>query len=73
MIASDHPSGAADRFGITRSRVSQLRRRYECEWMACRSRRIDVAEFIEFCVGCRVAPATATNELKRIYSMPCRA
>jgi hypothetical protein len=33
LIGGDHPSGVADRFGITRGRVSQLRRRYEREWM----------------------------------------
>jgi hypothetical protein len=32
LIAGDHPSAVADRFGITRGRVSQLRRRYEQEW-----------------------------------------
>jgi len=33
LIAGDHPSTVADRFGITRGRVSQLRRRYERAWM----------------------------------------
>jgi hypothetical protein len=32
LIAGEHPSAVADRFGITRGRVSQLRRRYEREW-----------------------------------------
>lgn len=33
LIAGEGPSVIADRFGISRSRVSQLRRRYEREWM----------------------------------------
>jgi hypothetical protein len=32
LIAGERPSVVADRFGITRGRVSQLRRRYEREW-----------------------------------------
>jgi hypothetical protein len=32
LIAGEQPSVVADRFGITRGRVSQLRRRYELEW-----------------------------------------
>jgi hypothetical protein len=34
LIAGEHPSAVADRFCITRGRVSQLRRRYERDWMA---------------------------------------
>jgi hypothetical protein len=30
------------------------------------SRRIDVAEFIEFCAGCRVVPAAALVELMKL-------
>ncbi len=33
LIAGEHPSTIADRFAISRGRVSQLRRRYEREWM----------------------------------------
>ena len=33
LIAGEEPSTVADRFGISRGRVSQLRRRYEREWM----------------------------------------
>jgi len=32
LIAGEHPSTVADRFGITRGRVSQLRHRYEQQW-----------------------------------------
>jgi hypothetical protein len=32
LVAGEQPSVVADRFGITRGRVSQLRRRYEKEW-----------------------------------------
>ena len=32
LIAGEHPSVVADRFGISRGRVSQLRRRYEEQW-----------------------------------------
>jgi DNA-binding CsgD family transcriptional regulator len=32
LIAGESPSAVADRFGISRGRVSQLRRRYEREW-----------------------------------------
>src|SRR5450755_1915473 len=32
LIAGEQPSVVADRFGITRGRVSQLRRRYEQDW-----------------------------------------
>jgi hypothetical protein len=32
LIAGEQPSVVADRFGISRGRVSQLRRRYEQEW-----------------------------------------
>jgi len=30
------------------------------------SRRLDVAEFVEFCLGCRVDPAKALTELARL-------
>jgi hypothetical protein len=32
LIGGEQPSGVAERFGITRGRVSQLRRSYEQEW-----------------------------------------
>jgi hypothetical protein len=34
LIAGEHPSAVADRFSITRGRVSQLRRRFERDWLA---------------------------------------
>jgi len=43
LIAGDHPSAVADRFGITRGRVSQLRRRYEREWMVFQGEAAEVA------------------------------
>jgi hypothetical protein len=30
------------------------------------SRRLDVAEFVEFCIGCKVSPADALTELARL-------
>ncbi|MGD0463697.1 MAG: hypothetical protein ABSB74_14520 [Tepidisphaeraceae bacterium] len=30
------------------------------------SRRLDVAEFIEFCIGCRMAPSAALVELMKL-------
>jgi transposase len=33
LITGEHPSAVADRFGISRGRVSQLRRKYEQEWL----------------------------------------
>jgi transcriptional regulator with XRE-family HTH domain len=40
------------------------------QWWVARSetgsRRLDVAEFIEFCIGCRVNPAEALTELTRL-------
>ena len=43
LIAGDHPSAVADRFGITRGRVSQLRRKYEREWMAFQGEAAEAA------------------------------
>jgi Helix-turn-helix domain len=33
LIAGENPSSIADRFGISRGRVSQLRRQYEQQWL----------------------------------------
>jgi transcriptional regulator with XRE-family HTH domain len=42
----------------------------QSQWWVARSesgsRRIDVAEFIEFCIGCRIAPASALVELMKL-------
>jgi len=39
------------------------------QWWVARSetgsRRVDVAEFIEFCMGCRVEPLKALSELSK--------
>ena len=41
----------------------------QTQWWVARSetgsRRLDVAEFVEFCVGCGIEPAKALNELRR--------
>jgi len=51
--------------------VGQLAERIgQSQWWVARSesgsRRIDVAEFIEFCIGCRMAPPAALNELMKM-------
>ncbi|MGD0462108.1 MAG: hypothetical protein ABSB74_06440 [Tepidisphaeraceae bacterium] len=42
----------------------------QSQWWVARSesgsRRIDVAEFIEFCIGCRIAPSAALVELMKL-------
>ena len=42
----------------------------QSQWWVARSetgsRRLDVAEFVEFCLGCRVDPAKALIELTRL-------
>ena len=42
----------------------------QSQWWVARSetgsRRLDVAEFVEFCLGCRVDPAKALTELARL-------
>lgn len=42
----------------------------ESQWWVARcekgSRRLDIAEFIEFCIGCRIDPAGALSELARL-------
>lgn len=42
----------------------------QSQWWVARSetgsRRLDVAEFIEFCIGCGVKPADALTELTRL-------
>lgn len=41
----------------------------QSQWWVARSetgsRRVDVAEFVEFCVGCKVDPAKALTDLSR--------
>jgi len=43
LIAGEGPSTIADRFGISRARVSQLRRRYEREWMDFHGEQLQTA------------------------------
>ena len=43
LIAGEDPSTIADRFGISRARVSQLRRRYEREWMDFHGEQLQTA------------------------------
>jgi len=42
----------------------------QSQWWVARSeigsRRLDVAEFVEFCIGCKVSPTEALNELARL-------
>jgi len=51
--------------GLTQRQLAKRLRR--SQWWVARSetgsRRIDVAEFIEFCVGCGVEPAKALSDL----------
>ena len=43
LIAGDRPSAVADRFGITRGRVSQLRQRYELKWQKFQGEHVEAA------------------------------
>ena len=54
LIAGENPSTVADRFGITRGRVSQLRRSYERGWMDFQGEAVG-------CMGvnCAAAPEPA--------------
>ena len=42
----------------------------QSQWWVARSesgsRRLDVAEFVEFCIGCGIDPAKALTELTRL-------
>jgi len=57
LSAQANGAGFADRIG-------------QSQWWVARSesgsRRLDVAEFIEFCIGCRVAPPGALVELMKL-------
>jgi transcriptional regulator with XRE-family HTH domain len=54
-----------ERAGLTQRQLAD--KIGESQWFVARSetgsRRIDIAEFIEFCVGCGVEPAEALKEL----------
>lgn len=51
--------------GLTQRELANRIR--QSQWWVARSetgsRRLDVAEFIEFCIGCRADPARALTEL----------
>ena len=51
--------------GLTQRQLADRIR--QSQWWVARSetgsRRIDVAEFIEFCIGCKVDPAEALTDL----------
>ncbi|HEY8750303.1 MAG TPA: helix-turn-helix transcriptional regulator [Tepidisphaeraceae bacterium] len=53
--------------GLTQRQLAD--RITQSQWWVARcetgSRRIDVAEFTEFCIGCKVDPAKALTELAR--------
>jgi transcriptional regulator with XRE-family HTH domain len=53
--------------GLTQRQLAD--RIKQSQWWVARSetgsRRLDVAEFIEFCVGCKTNPADALMELTR--------
>jgi transcriptional regulator with XRE-family HTH domain len=51
--------------GLTQRQLAESIR--QSQWWVARSetgsRRIDVAEFVEFCIGCKVDPAKAITDL----------
>ena len=55
------------RAGLTQRQLAQRIRK--TQWWVARSetgsRRLDVAEFVEFCIGCGVEPAEALGELRK--------
>jgi len=57
-----------EKAGLTQRQLAD--RIGQSQWWVARSetgsRRIDVAEFIEFCAGCRVAPPAALVELMKL-------
>lgn len=57
-----------EKAGLTQRQLAD--RIGQSQWWVARSetgsRRIDVAEFIEFCIGCRVAPPAALVELTKL-------
>lgn len=56
------------RAGLTQRELA--RRIGQSQWWIARSetgsRRLDVAEFVEFCLGCGVSPAEALTELTKM-------
>jgi transcriptional regulator with XRE-family HTH domain len=54
-----------ERAGLTQRQLADRIR--QSQWWVARSetgsRRMDVAEFVEFCIGCKVDPAKALTEL----------
>lgn len=56
-----------ERAGLTQRQLAK--RAGQSQWWVARSetgsRRLDVAEFVEFCLGCGVRPAEAIEELAR--------
>ncbi|MGD0541559.1 MAG: helix-turn-helix transcriptional regulator [Tepidisphaeraceae bacterium] len=60
--------GMRKKAGLTQRRLAD--RIGQSQWWVARSesgsRRIDVAEFIEFCIGCRIAPPAALVELMKL-------
>ena len=57
-----------ERAGLTQRQLAD--RIEQSQWWVARSetgsRRLDVAEFVEFCIGCRIDPAKALTELARL-------
>jgi transcriptional regulator with XRE-family HTH domain len=53
--------------GLTQRELADRIR--QSQWWVARSetgsRRIDIAEFVEYCIGCKVDPAKALTELAR--------
>ncbi|MGA2440772.1 MAG: hypothetical protein ABSH08_07425 [Tepidisphaeraceae bacterium] len=72
----DHTIGTGDRRHRLHLRLVPVCRCWiadrirQSQWWVARSesgsRRIDVAEFIEFCIGCGVAPLAALIELMKL-------
>ena len=54
--------------GLTQRQLAE--RIGQSQWWVARSetgsRRLDVAEFVEFCIGCKARPADALTELARL-------
>lgn len=57
-----------ERAGLTQRELAD--RIGQSQWWVARSetgsRRLDVAEFVEFCVGCETDPASAFTQLARL-------
>jgi transcriptional regulator with XRE-family HTH domain len=56
------------RYGLTQRQLAQ--RIGQSQWWIARSetgsRRLDVAEFVEFCLGCGISPTEALAELTKL-------